>query len=106
MTDNIILDDNLPQSEQSDFQQISADPQYVKRAYFWAYFGGIGGIIMGHKLAYSSKFINGRVHFIYDAESQSIGKRIQRIGLVIWIPLYLLFIISYIIFVFSIAGRF
>ena len=104
MENNTTLDSNLTHDQ--DLEPISADPDFVKKAYMWAYLGGIGGLVMGHKLAYGSKFINGRVQYIYDEDSRKIGRKIQRVGLLIWIPLYLGLIALYMVWIFSIMSEF
>lgn len=88
-----VLDQNV------DFDRertgVPADPKLIRKAHFWAIAGGIGGIVLGHKLAYNNHFIKGRFHFRYDRSSRLEGKRAQRTGLFIWIPLYLLLIGGY-----------
>ena len=101
---NRILDSNL--AEEQDLVPVPADKNYIKKAYLWAYLGGIGGIIMGHNIAWGSEFKNGKVQYIYDMESRNVGKRIQHVGLLIWIPIYLVFLGFYIKFLFSFVGGF
>lgn len=100
--DENILDAGISHNE--EYEQKTIDDTYIERAKFWAYMGGIGGIIMGHKVAYGSRFINNKVQYVYDHYSREQAKKIQKIGLLIWIPLYIALIIGYVIFVFSIVG--
>lgn len=95
-----LLDEGI--NFQTSPAKLTASQEEIRKAIFWAWMGGIGGIILGGKLSYSSSFSNGEVHYHYDESSREAGRKAQRIGLFIWIPMYILFIVAYIILLFSI----
>lgn len=97
-----ILDAGVALDSDSGFEKLHASQAELNRARFWAFLGGIGGIILAHKFAHKSKWIEGKNHFLYDEESRNAGKKIQRIGLIIWIPLYICFYAFYIVLLISI----
>lgn len=98
-SNNDLLDDKIDFA--SPHVGRPADPELIRKAFFWAAVGGIGGIILGHKLRYSSVFKDGKVQYIYDEESRLQGKSAQLRGLIVWIPIYLLLIGGYYWWVFS-----
>lgn len=99
--ENNVLDHNLGFESTEGHELLQASEEYLSRARMWAFLGGIGGIILGHKLAYGTVWKNGEVLPVYNQQSRDAGKRIQRIGLSIWLPLYGVFLFFYLSFVLS-----
>lgn len=99
---NLLLDDEI--RTQEDIVQIDADPEYLKKCTLWAVLGGIVGIIMAHKIAWGNKFQNGRVQYLYTDESRAKAKKIQRLGLFIWVPSVIVLYVFYFVAVFAFAG--
>lgn len=67
---------------------------YLSKAYFFCVLGGIVGFFMGkHLYAFRKILPNGQKVFAFDDESRQKGKRIELLGLLIFLMYIVLFII-------------